>query len=429
MKITIVGTGYVGLVTGTCLAEIGNDVICVDNNEEKIESLKKGEIPIYEPGLDEIVIKNVKAKRLSFTSDIVYGINESPVIFIAVSTPPKHNGEADLSYVARVARSIAENMQDYKVIVDKSTVPVATGQKVAETVRRYNKSGVKFDVVSNPEFLREGSAVDDFMNPDRVVVGVTGERAAEIMTELYKPLKAPIIVTDINSAEIIKHACNSFLAMKISYANALANICERSGADVVRVAEGMGLDKRIGKMFLNAGVGYGGSCFPKDVAAFIKISEKLGYDFKLLKVVEEINAQQREAFIKKIEDALWILDDKTVGVLGLSFKPNTDDIRSAPSIDVIKRLQKEGAQVKVYDPQAMDNAKEVLSGVKFCKNPYEVAEGADALLLVTEWEEFLKMDLKRIKAVLHQPVFIDGRNAFDPKAMEAQGFIYKGMGR
>ena len=429
MNICVVGAGYVGLVTGTCLAELGNKVICIDNNQEKIDKLNKNEIPIYEPGLEELVKKNREEGRLEFTIDFAAGVKSAQIIFIAVHTPPKANGEADLSFVAKVARGIAEHMDGYKVIVDKSTVPVETGQKVAETVRRYNKKGIDFDVVSNPEFLREGSAIGDAMAPDRIVIGVTSKRAADIMKELYKPLKAPVIVTDINSAEIIKHACNSFLAMKISYINSVAAICERSGADIVKVAEGMGLDGRIGKKFLNAGIGYGGSCFPKDVAAFIKISEKMGYDFKILKAVEEINKEQRDSFVRKIEDAMWVLNEKTIGVLGLSFKPDTDDMRSAPSIDIIKSLQRDGARIKAYDPKAMDNAKMYLENVEYCKDPYEVADKADALILLTEWEEFINIDLEKIKKLLTQPVIIDGRNIFNPEEMESKGFIYKGIGR
>lgn len=429
MRICVIGTGYVGLVTGVCLADLGNRVICVDNDVKKIEKLKNNIMPIYEPGLEELVIKNKKEGRLSFTTSIAEGVKNSDIIFISVATPPKPNGEADLSAVAIVSREIAINMDSYKIIVDKSTVPVETGEKVAETIKRYNKHNVDFDIVSNPEFLREGSAVYDTMHPDRIVIGTNSTRAAKTLQELYSPLNAPMIITDIKSAEIIKHASNSFLAMKISYINALANICERAGADITKVAEGMGMDKRIGKEFLNAGIGYGGACFPKDVSAFIRIAEKLHYDFKLLKAVEEINTQQRLNFIKKIEDALWVVNDKTIGVLGLSFKPNTDDIRNAPSIDIITALQKEGAKIKAYDPKAMENAKAVLKGVIYCKDPYEVATGSDALVILTEWDEFRHMDLNKIKGLLTHPIIIDGRNIFDPIEMEANGFEYKSIGR
>ncbi len=429
MRVSMIGTGYVGLVTGTCLAEIGHHVICVDNNKDKVESLKNGEIPIYEPGLDPLVKKNVEGGRLSFTTSIEEGVQNSDFIFIGVSTPPKANGQADLSFVAQVAREVASVMDDYKVIVDKSTVPVRTAEKVYETIKRYNSNKIEFDVVSNPEFLREGSAISDFMNPDRIVIGVESERAQKMMEELYAPIKCPLIKTNVKSAEIIKHASNSFLALKISFANALANICELTGADINEVVEGMGHDKRINKHFLNAGIGYGGSCFPKDVSAFIKISEDLGYDFKLLKEVEHINDLQKELFIKKIEETLWVVKDKTIGVLGLAFKPNTDDMRNAPSLDIIKQLEKEGAKVKVYDPVAMPHAKSMLNGTTFSKDVYEVAEGADALVLVTEWDEFRGMDLKRVKELMSHPILIDGRNIFDPKKMEEEGFVYKSVGR
>lgn len=429
MKVCVIGTGYVGLVTGICLSELGNTVVCIDNDAKKIEKLKNNIMPIYEPGLEELVLKNKGEGRLSFSTSIAEGVKQSEIIFICVATPPKANGEADLSAVANVSREIAQHMDSYKIIVDKSTVPVETGSKVAETIKRYNKHNIDFDIVSNPEFLREGSAVYDTMHPDRIVVGTSSPRAAKIMQELYSPLNAHIIITDIKSAEIIKHASNSFLAMKISYINALANICERAGADVTKVAEGMGLDKRIGRAFLDAGIGYGGSCFPKDVSAFIKIAEKLNYDFKLLKLVEEINAQQRRQFIKKIEDALWVISDKTIGILGLSFKPNTDDIRSAPSIDIIDALQKEGAKIKVYDPQAMENAKGVLNGVTYCKDSYETADGSDALVILTEWDEFREIDLDKVRHLLTHPIIIDGRNMFDSKQMEARGFVYKSVGR
>ena len=429
MKISIIGTGYVGLVTGPCLAELGNTIICVDNNEEKIKSLQEGMIPIYEPGLEEIIHRNVEAKRISFTTSIEEGVKNYDVIFIAVSTPPKPNGQADLSSVANVAQQVAYSMVGYKVIVDKSTVPVKTGEKVAETIKRYNKHKVDFDVVSNPEFLREGSAVMDFMHPDRIVIGVTSQRAAKIMTELYEPLGAPIMITNIKSAEIIKHASNSFLAMKISFTNALADVCELAGADIEEVVNGMGSDNRIGRAFLNAGIGYGGSCFPKDVAAFIKIAEDLGYDFHILKEVERINLEQRQRFIKKIEDTLWVVKGKQIGILGLSFKPNTDDMRSAPSIDIIKQLQKEGAKIRAYDPQAMKVAEKVLGDVMFCGDPYEAADGSDALVICTEWEEFKNIDLDRIRKLLTHPIIIDGRNVFDPDEMDKKGFLYKSIGR
>ncbi|MCX6338472.1 MAG: UDP-glucose/GDP-mannose dehydrogenase family protein [Candidatus Aureabacteria bacterium] len=428
-KVCIIGAGYVGLVTGACLADMKNKVVCVDSDVEKVKMLKKGNVPIYEPGLDEIIRRNARAGRLSFSTSIPQGVKSSEIIFIAVSTPPKADGTADLSSVAIVARTVAENMDGYRLIVDKSTVPVKTGEKVAETIKRYNRKNVDFDIASNPEFLREGSAVDDTMHPDRIVIGVSSKRAAKLLKELYAPLKAPVIVTDIKSAEIIKHASNSFLALKISFANALAHICEMSGANVMKVVEGMGLDKRIGRAFLSAGIGYGGSCFPKDVAAFIKITEELGYNFELLKIVEKINREQRSRFVKKIEEALWIVKDKVIGILGLAFKPNTDDMRSAPSVDIIAELQREGATIKAYDPKAMGVARKMLAGVKFCKNPYEAARGSDALVIVTEWDEFRQMSLDRIRALMTHPIIIDGRNIFDPEKVEEKGFIYKSIGR
>lgn len=428
-KVCIIGTGYVGLVTGACLADMKNRVICVDNDAKKVKMLRRGKVPIYEPGLDEIIRRNTAAGRLTFTTSIPEAVRASEIVFIAVSTPPKADGTADLTAVALVAREVAEAMDGYRLIVDKSTVPVKTGEKVAETIKRYNRKNVDFDVASNPEFLREGSAIDDTMYPDRIVIGVSSKRAAKILKELYAPLKAPIIVTDIKSAEIIKHASNSFLAMKISFANALAQICELAGANVMQVVEGMGLDKRIGKAFLNAGIGYGGSCFPKDVAAFIKITEELGHNFELLKIVEQINRDQRTRFVKKIEETLWIVKDKTIGVLGLAFKPNTDDMRSAPSLDIIAALQREGATIKAYDPQAMEVSRKMLKGVKFCKGPYEVARGSDALVIVTEWDEFKHLNLDKLRSIMTHPIIVDGRNIFDPVVMEEKGFIYKSIGR
>ena len=429
MKIAVVGTGYVGLVTGTCLADLGNEVVCVDIDGEKIKSLNKGIIPIYEPGLDGLVAKNKKAGRLEFTSNLKKSIKECSVVFICVGTPPKENGEADLSYVENVARAIAEAMDSYKVIVEKSTVPVETGEKVARTIRAYNVHKADFDVVSNPEFLREGNAVNDFMHPDRIVIGCENERSRNVMKELYSPLNAPIIFTDIKSAEIIKHASNSFLATKISFINAIANICELAGADIEKVSEGMGFDKRIGRSFLNAGIGYGGSCFPKDVDAFVRIAEKFGYDFRLLKAVQEINNAQRANFMKKIEKALWVVKGKTIGVLGLAFKPNTDDMRLAPSIDIIFQLQKEGAKIKAYDPEAMQKAGQIFNDIAYFNSPYETAAGSDALVILTEWKEFKEIDLKRIKPLMKHPLIIDGRNIYNPEEMRKEGFVYISIGR
>lgn len=429
MNICIVGSGHVGLVTGACLADLGNTVICVDSDEEKINGLKKGIMPIYEPGLKELVDRNVKEKRLSFTIIIKEGVEKSDLIFIAVGTPPRKDGGADLSCIEMVSKEIARVMKGYKVIVEKSTTPVETGEWIERTIKANNIHNATFDVVSNPEFLREGSAIYDFMNPDRIILGVASKRAEEIMRELYKPLSAPVIVTDIKSAELIKHASNSFLATKISFINAIANICERVGADVVKVAEGMGYDKRIGRAFLDAGVGFGGFCFPKDLEAFIHIVQKYGYDFEILKAVKKINLAQRELLVRKVEEVLWILNNKTIGILGLSFKPNTDDMRCAPSIDIIEILQKKGAKIKAFDPAAMPRAREILKDVEFCKDPYEVACGSDCLVIVTEWNEFKKLDFQRAKRLLKNPIIIDGRNIYDPATMKKLGFIYKGIGR
>ncbi len=429
MKIGVVGTGYVGLVTGACLSEIGHEVTCTDIDEKKIELLNKRVIPIFEPGLDEIVAKNVAAKRLFFTTDLDKTIAENNVIFIAVGTPPRKNGDADLSYVENIARKIAEVAKETKIVVEKSTVPVETGEKVQEVLRQYNPHNIEFDVVSNPEFLREGSAIKDFMEPDRIVIGTGNEMARKIMGEIYAPLKAKIVFTDIKSAELIKHASNSFLAMKISFINAVANVCDKTGANVKEVAFGMGLDKRIGASFLCAGLGYGGSCFPKDVDAFIKMGEKAGCDFSLLKQVQKTNAMQRKLFVKKVEQALWVLKDKKIAVLGLAFKPETDDMRLAPSIDIINELVEEGAIIKAFDPHAMEKAKAFLpASVEFCKSEFDALKGADALLLVTEWKQFLGLDFKKIKSLMRSPIVVDGRNAFDRKELEKLGFKYFGMG-
>jgi UDPglucose 6-dehydrogenase len=429
MKLTIIGTGYVGLVTGTCFAEVGHQVVCVDNDAAKVKLLQSGGIPIYEPGLEELVKKNVAAGRLSFTNSTAEGVQKSDVIFIAVPTPPQSDGSVDLSFIEKVARDIAAAMTDYKIVVDKSTVPVKTGEKVSETIKRYCPAKVEFDVVSNPEFLREGFAVGDLMKPDRVVIGVGSQRPVAAMKEIYTPFNAPIVVTDINSAELIKHAANSFLALKISYINAIATVCEAAGANVQEVAQGIGLDERIGRRFLNAGIGFGGSCFPKDLSAFIKISEQVGYDFRLLKEVQRINSEQMERFIKKITDTLWVLKDKTIGVLGLAFKQNTDDVRSSPAIDLCERLQKEGAALRVHDPKAMEKARSILKNVTYVDDMNIVADGCDALVIATEWDEFKKLDLERAKKLLTHPILFDGRNLFDHEEMKSLGWIYKSVGR
>jgi UDPglucose 6-dehydrogenase len=429
MNIAIIGAGYVGLVTGACFAELGNKVICVDNDPEKMALLKKLKMPFYEKGLDKIVKKNFRAGRLVFTEKIEHAVKKSLVIFICVGTPPKQGGEADLSYVESVAAKIAKNMPSYRLIVEKSTVPVETGNWIEHTVKINNKRGVKFDVASNPEFLKEGTAIQDFMHPDRIVIGAESKKARNLLTKLYKPLKAEIVVTDIKSAELIKHASNSFLAAKISFINSIANICERTGADIEKVGIGMGLDHRIGKAFLKSGIGYGGFCFPKDLDAFIHISNKMDYDFSILKAVRKVNEGQRHIFLKKIEKALWIIKGKNIGVLGLAFKPDTDDMRFAPSIDIINSLARSGARVKAYDPQAMEKAEAIFKEIALCKNPYEAAKDSDALLILTDWNEFKTMKLGRIKRLLRTPLIIDGRNIFDPLKMKKLGFKYISMGR
>ncbi|MBK8574934.1 MAG: UDP-glucose/GDP-mannose dehydrogenase family protein [Elusimicrobia bacterium] len=428
-NVAVVGSGYVGLVTGACLAEIGHHVVCVDSDRAKVQLLKKGDIPIYEPGLPEVVAANRKARRLHFTTRLEEAMKNAEYVFIAVNTPPLPNGEADLSYVETVARQVGHILRRYTVIVDKSTVPVNTGDKVRQTLLLHGKKNVPFDVVSNPEFLREGSAVQDFMKPDRIVVGVESEKAETMMRALYAPLKAPLIVTDIKSAELIKHASNSFLATKISFANALAELCDRVGADVAMVTKGMGSDPRIGASFLRAGLGYGGSCFPKDVSAFIHMAESAGVDFKILRAVREVNDHARLWAVDRLKKALWNLREKTIAVWGLAFKPDTDDLRNSPAIEIIHRLQSEGCFVNAYDPVAMTKARTHLKNVRFCRTPYEAARGADAVLLCTEWKEFREADLARVKSLLRTPVFLDGRNLFDPAAVSALGFQYHSVGR
>jgi UDPglucose 6-dehydrogenase len=429
MRLCIIGTGYVGLVTGTCFAEVGHQVICVDNDGAKVKTLQEGGIPIYEPGLEDLVRKNVADGRLTFTTSTAEGVEKSDVIFIAVPTPPLKDGSVDLSFIEKVAREIAGAMTGYKIVVDKSTVPVKTGENVAETINRYCKAKVEFDVVSNPEFLREGFAVGDLMKPDRIVIGVKSQRPVPALKEIYAPFQAPLIITDINSAELIKHASNSFLALKISYINAISVLCEATGANVQEVANGMGMDDRIGRRFLNASLGFGGSCFPKDLSAFVKIAEQVGYNFGLLKEVQKINAEQMNRFVKKIVDTLWVLKGKRIGVLGLAFKQNTDDIRMSPAIELCQRLQKEGAILTVYDPKAMDKARTVLKNASFADDMNAVAEGCDAIVIATEWEEFKKLDLERVRKSLTHPIMFDGRNLFDPAEMERLGFIYKSVGR
>ncbi len=431
MDLSIVGSGYVGLVTGACFADVGHRVVCVDNDPRKIETLQAGKVPIYEPGLEEVIHRNVAAKRLRFTGSIQDGVENSQVVFIAVPTPQGADGQVDLSFIEKVAREIAGVLTDYRVIVDKSTVPVKTGEKVAETIKRYNRHGAKFDVVSNPEFLREGCAVADLMQPDRIVIGAQSEQAIDLMKKVYEPFMAPILVTDINSAELIKHAANSFLALKISYINAVSAICEASGADVEKVADGIGMDRRIGRNFLNAGIGYGGSCFPKDIAAFIKISEQLGVPFHLLEEVQRINASQRTRFLDSVREALWVLREKKIAVWGLTFKPDTDDLRSSVAIDLIAEMLREGAHVKAYDPKGMEKAREMkeLAGAEFVDSPLAAVEGAEALIVATEWAEFANVDLAAVKEKMVTPLIFDGRNLFDPQTMATHGFEYHSIGR
>jgi len=431
MDISIVGSGYVGLVTGACFADVGHHVICVDNDSEKVKQLKAGEIPIYEPGLEEIVHRNVSAQRLHFTGNIQEAVERSQIIFIAVPTPPLPDGDVDLSFVEKVAREIAGVLTDYRVIVDKSTVPVKTGEKVAESIKRYNRHGAKFDVVSNPEFLREGCAVADLMHPDRIVIGAQSEHAIDLMKKVYEPFMAPILVTDISSAELIKHCANSFLALKISYINAVSAICEASGADVEKVADGIGMDHRIGRDFLNAGIGYGGSCFPKDIAAFIAISEQLGRPFTLLKEVQRINDGQKARFLKTIRETLWVLREKRVAVWGLTFKPDTDDVRSSVAIEVVEHLLREGANVVAYDPKGMHKARSIkaIADAEFASSALEAVTDAEALIIATDWNEFANVDLAVLKDKMRTPIVFDGRNLLDPETMRQFGFSYYSVGR
>ncbi|MCS6876418.1 MAG: UDP-glucose/GDP-mannose dehydrogenase family protein [Aquificaceae bacterium] len=433
MRITVVGAGYVGLTTGACFAHLGNEVLVVEKIPQKVELLKSGRSPIYEPGLEELLRENIKEGRLRFTSDLREGLEFSEVIFICVGTPQAPDGSADLSQVEEVARETAKLMTSYKLLVEKSTVPVNTHKLVKRTVYRYLKDkSIPYDVASNPEFLREGSAIEDFLKPDRIVVGVESERAKSIFQELYKSFDCPVIYTDPATSELIKHASNSFLAMKISFINMVADLCEKTGADVKLVADGMGYDKRIGRAFLNAGIGYGGSCFPKDVKAFIRMAQDYGLDFGLLKDVEKINQERPVRFLDKIKYVLWSLKDKKVAVWGLSFKPNTDDIREAPSIRIVELLLKEGAYLSLYDPKAMENFKLVFPEgrqVNYAKDMYSAVENASVLLILTEWEEFQKANLQRVKELMELPVIVDGRNIFEKDAMKSMGFEYYAVGR
>ena len=445
MKISVIGAGYVGLTTAACLAQIGHDVFCSESEVEKLSKLQNGVMPLFEPYLEDVIKGVRKAGRLHFGSTeeaIAWG----DVIFICVGTPPLANGDADLSAIEGVARVIAKRATGYRLVIEKSTVPVQTGAQLRKHLSVHSTNGLRYDVASNPEFLREGTSVEDFLHPDRIVVGADSPRAAEFLSKIYEPIvkqkftcpihsdcakrKEPVfLVTDTSSAELIKHASNSFLAMKISFINMVANLCEAVGADVTRVAQGMGLDPRIGPAFLNPGIGFGGFCFPKDVQAFIRIAEKSGCDFSLLKEVEKINQRRVEHFVEKVRKELWVLRGKKIAMWGLAFKPNTDDIRFAPSIALVKSLLDEGADVRAYDPEAMEKAKSVLPNITYCSTPYQAAESADAIVIVTEWEEFRQMDWNRLLSIVEQPLVIDGRNVFSPEEISRKGFRYVSIGR
>jgi len=436
MNVAIVGTGYVGLVTGTCLADFGHAVTCVDSSELRVRTLAGGEIPFFEPGLRELVLKNAAAGRLRFTMDLGAAARDATVIFLAVGTPETESGEADLSQVEQVAAQLATHLQGYKVIVTKSTVPVGTGARLRDTLRQGARSGATFDVVSNPEFLREGSAVSDFMRPDRVVIGTSSERAANVMREIYRPLylvEAPIVMTDLESAEMIKYASNAFLAVKIGFVNGIANLCDRVGADVHVVVKGMGLDKRIGSKFLHPGPGYGGSCFPKDTRALASLGVQHHAPQPIVEAAIEVNLAQRRLLVQKITSALGSLEGKTVAVLGLAFKPNTDDVREAPAVYVCRELVRAGARVRAFDPVAGRAAAEALADVRhlivFADDTYDAAAGADALVIMTEWNEFRGMELDRVRQSMARPLLIDARNVLDPAQTRAKGFEYICTGR
>ena len=430
MNIAVVGTGYVGLVTGAVFADLGNDVVCVDKDAAKVEMLRAGQMPIYEPGLEELVHRNQADERLSFTTDLTQAVRRSDIVFIAVGTPSKANGESDLSAVEEVALGIARALDRYKVIVNKSTVPVGTGDLVRDIIARNRRRPVDFDVVSNPEFLREGSAIEDTLRPDRIVIGAPNQQVAMTLLELYAPLERPMIITDVPSAEMIKYASNSFLATKISFINAIANVCELAGADVTQVVKGMGMDPRIGGAFLQPGLGYGGSCFPKDTDSLVQTAVRLGYDLRLLRSVVEINRERAQRFVTLVRKVLDPLEDRVIAVLGLAFKPKTDDMREARSLEVITGLLDGGARVRAYDPAAMANARTLLPpSVEYCQSSYEAAEGADAVAIVTEWNEFKLLNLERLRGLLRRPLVFDGRNIYEPERMRRLGFEYHSIGR
>ncbi len=432
MHISVIGTGYVGLVTGACFAEFGVNVVCMDTDSRRIAKLEKGEVPFYEPGITELVAKGLRENRLAFTTDIAKAVDQALVLFIAVGTPSRADGSADLSYVEEVGRGIAKNMNGYKVIATKSTVPVGTGEKLREVIKANLSGPYRFDIVSNPEFLREGSAIEDFLRPNRVVIGADSDQAIAIMKDLYRPLyliETPFVITDIPTAEMIKYASNAFLATKISFINEIANLCERVGADVQVVAKGMGLDHRIGSKFLHAGPGFGGSCFPKDLAALVQTAERVGYQLEIASAAARVNAQQRQRMVEKIRGALGGVKGKTLGLLGLSFKPNTSDLREAPALAIARQLMKEGAVIRAYDPAALEEGSKLLPGLIPCKDAYDTAEGSDALIIITEWNQFRNLDFDRLKTALRRPLLIDLRNVYDPARIAGFGFHYVSVGR
>lgn len=432
MHISVIGTGYVGLVTGACFAEFGVNVTCMDTDARRIAMLEKGQVPFYEPGITELVAKGLRENRLAFTTDIAKAVDQALVLFIAVGTPSRADGSADLSYVEEVGRGIAKNMTGYKVIATKSTVPVGTGEKLREVIKANLSGSYRFDIVSNPEFLREGSAIEDFLRPNRVVIGADSDHAIAIMKDLYRPLyliETPFVVTDIATAEMIKYASNAFLATKVSFINEIANLCERVGADVQVVAKGMGLDHRIGGKFLHAGPGFGGSCFPKDLAALVQTGERVGYQLEIASAAARVNAQQRQRMVEKIRGAVGGVKGKTLGLLGLSFKPNTNDLREAPALAIAQQLMKEGAVIRAYDPAALEEGSKLLPGIVPCKDAYDAAEGCDALIIVTEWNQFRNLDFDRLKTALRRPTLIDLRNVYDPARIAGFGFHYVSVGR
>ena len=433
MRITIVGTGYVGLVTGACFAEAGHEVLCVDNDVRKVEKLTRLIMPIFEDGLEPLVKRNTEAGRLRFSASIAEGAAFAEVIFIAVGTPPHLRGGPDMTYVEKVGREVAEHMIDYRLLVEKSTVPVNTSRQLKRTVMKYRRREYPFDIASNPEFLREGSAIEDFFHPDRIVVGVESDRAAQLLRQVYDPIVrksgCPYLEMDIASAEMTKHACNSFLAMKISYINAVSRICELTGADIAKVAQGMGLDSRIGTQFLRAGVGYGGSCFPKDVDAFVRLAEEVGYGFDLLKEVQRINAMQREHLVGRLREELWVLQDKQIAILGLAFKPGTDDIRESPALYIVPELRDAKAKLTLWDPAAADKFRELYPDLTYAQSIEECIRNADAALVLTDWPQIAGLDVDAAKTAMKCPIIIDGRNVFDPVRMKAAGFTYHSIGR